>query len=77
MSKDENIQDNLNKSLGIKCTSHDIYNELLEIIAHHLLRGKSEAVRGNVFFCMMGDEYTDITLLAVCGRKLGSSRRLF
>ena len=31
-AKDENIQDHLNKSLGNKCTCHDIQSELLEII---------------------------------------------
>ena len=45
-AKDENIQDYLNKSLGNKCTSHDIQSELLEIIpTHPALLEKIEEIR--------------------------------
>ena len=36
-AKDGNIRDHLNKSLGNEYTSHDIQNELLEIMAHQVL----------------------------------------
>ena len=35
-AKDENMRDHLNKPLGNKYTSHDIQNELLEILTHHV-----------------------------------------
>ena len=44
-AKDENIQNYLNKSLGNKCTSHDIQSELLEIIPTHPKLKKIEEIR--------------------------------
>ena len=35
-AEDENMRDHLNKPLGNKYTSHDIQNELLEILTHHV-----------------------------------------
>ena len=59
-TKDENIRDHLNKLLGNKYTSHDIQNEVLEIMVHHALCEKIEEIRENLFFSVM-DEYTDIS----------------
>ena len=49
-ARDKSIRDHLNKSLRNRYTSHDIQNELLEIMVHHVLRKKIEKIRGNVFF---------------------------
>ena len=51
----------MNKSLGNKYTSHDIQNELLEIIVNTVLREKTEEVGENVLFSIMGDDYTNIS----------------
>ena len=60
-TKDENIRDHLNKLLVNKYTSHDIQNEVLEIMVHHALLEKIEETRENLFFSITGDEYTDIS----------------
>ena len=39
-AKDGNIREHLNKSLGNKYTNQDIQNEILEIIADHVLPEK-------------------------------------
>ena len=72
-ARDENIRDHLSKSLGNKYARHDIQNELLEIMAHHVLMKKVEKIRGNVFFSIMGNEYTAISnkeQLSLCLRSV-------
>ena len=49
-TKDENIRDHLNNSLGHKYSSHDIQNEILDVMAFHVLREKIKEIRENVFF---------------------------
>ena len=43
-----------------KCTSHDIQNEILMLMAHQILRNLAEEIRGS-FYALMCDEYTDIS----------------
>ena len=51
----------MNKSLGIKYTSHDIQNELVEIMTQYVQREKIEEIRENVFFSIMGYDYANIS----------------
>ena len=60
----------LEKTTGDKYTSHDIQNEVLTIMSHHVLREIVNDIRPN-FFSLLGDEYTDISnkeQLAICLR---------
>ena len=53
-------------------TSHDIQNELLEIMAHHVLRKKIEKLR-KCIFSIIDNEYTDISTkehLSLCLRSV-------
>ena len=43
-----------------KYTSHDIQNELLMLMAHHILRDLTDEMR-NSFYATICDEYTDIS----------------
>ncbi len=58
-SKDSSIETALAKSTN-KYTHNDIQNELLDIMAQHVLRELLVNIRQNGFFSIMGDEYTDI-----------------
>ena len=42
-----------------KCTSHDIQNEIITIMAHQVQRDLVNDIRSN-FFSIIADEYTDI-----------------
>ena len=44
------MRDNLKKSLGNKHISHDIQNELLKIMEHHVLLEKIEEIKKKMFF---------------------------
>ena len=50
----------LEKTTEDKYTSHDIQNEVLTIMSHHVLREIVNDIRPN-FFSLLGDEYTDIS----------------
>ena len=60
-TKDENITAHLNRASGNKYTHHDIQNELLDIMARHVILSKLDDIRKNIFFSIMADEYTDIS----------------
>ena len=49
----------LKKQGGIKYTSHDIQNELIEIMVHQVQRDLVNEIRKG-FFSLIADEYTDI-----------------
>ena len=57
--KDPDILTTLNQS-RFKYTHHDVQNEILDIMAQHVLREKLDQIRTNHYFAMMVDEYTDI-----------------
>ena len=59
-AKYENIQDHLIKWLGNKYTSHDIQNELLEVMTHHVYVEKLKKL-GKVFFSIVIVKHTDIS----------------
>ena len=60
-TKDESIIAHLDGTIRNKYTDHDIQNELLNIMSHHVLLSKLETICKNVFFSIMAKEYTDIT----------------
>lgn len=60
----------LEKKTGVKYTSHDIQNEILTLMSHHVLREIVNDIRSH-FFSLLGDEYTDISnkeQLSICLR---------
>lgn len=59
-TKDPNIMKHLDGSVGYKYTHHDIQNEILNIMASHVLRRKLEEIRECRFFALILDEYTDV-----------------
>lgn len=44
-----------------KYTSHDIQNEMIEIMSNSILRKVVESIKSADFYCMMSDETTDIS----------------
>ena len=61
-TKDPTIITNLNK-VRLKYTHHDIQNEILDIMSQHIIREKLREIQKNRFYCIMADEYRDITNL--------------
>lgn len=61
-TKDPSIQSTLEKT-RLKYTHNEIQNELLDLMAQHVLREKLKEIRENDFFAIMADEYTDISNL--------------
>lgn len=60
----------MEKESGDKYTSHDIQNEIIEIMAHQLQRNLVKDI-GSKFFSIIADEYTDISnkeQLSICLR---------
>ena len=62
-TKDENITKHLDGQGGFKYTHHDSQNEILDIMASHVLRKKLADIRERQVFSLMADEYTDISNL--------------
>ena len=58
-SKDPDILTTLNQS-RFKYTHHDVQNEILDIMARHVLHEKLEQIRTNHYFSMMVGESTRI-----------------
>ena len=59
-SKDHAIISTLNRT-RLKYTHNDIQNELLDLMAKHVLCEKLTEIRQNHFFTIMADEYTDVS----------------
>jgi len=59
-SKDPDILSILNQT-RFKYTHNDIQNELLDLMAQHVLREKLAEIRENQLFALMADEYTDVS----------------
>ena len=54
-----------------KCLSHDIQNEMINIIALRIVSDVAEGIRKNGYFSLMADECTDVLnkeQLAICLR---------
>ena len=72
-TKDDNITKHLQGQIGYKYTHHDTQNELLNIMASHVLRAKLSSVRDRKFFSIMADEGTDVSnieQLSFCTRSV-------
>ena len=73
-SKDPTITSLLDRT-RLKYTHNDIQNELLDLMARHVLREKLTEIRQNHFFTIMADEYTDISnkeQLSLCLRTVSN-----
>ena len=57
---DKIFQDWLEKKTQ-KYTSHDIQNEIIEIMAHKILRTIIEQIKNQEFYGIMADECTDVS----------------
>ena len=62
-TKDENIIKTMKGEGGFKYTHHDTQNEILDIMAAHVLRKKLSDIQERQFYSMMADEYTDVSNL--------------
>ena len=62
-AKDENIIKTMKGEGGFKYTHHDTQNEILDIMAAHVLRKKLSDIQERQFYSMMADEYTDVSNL--------------
>ena len=74
-TKDSSIHATLGKT-RYKYTHNDIQNELLDLMAQHILREKLKEIRENDFFAIMADEYTDISnieQLSMCLRTVSDN----
>lgn len=74
-SKDAAILSTLSQT-RLKYTHNDIQNELLDLMARHVLQEKLTEIRENQFFAIMADEYTDIgnkEQLSLCLRTVSSN----
>ena len=74
-TKDPSIQSKLERS-RLKYTHNDIQNELLDLMAQHVIREKLTEIKQNNFFAIMADEYTDISnleQLSICLRTVSDN----
>ena len=74
-TKDPSIRSKLERS-RLKYTHNDIQNELLDLMAQHVIREKLTEIKKNNFFAIMVDEYTDIgnlEQLSICLRTVSDN----
>ena len=77
-TKDPSIKSTLERT-RLKYTHNDIQNELLDLMAQHVIREKLKYIRENDIFSILADEYTDISnleQLSMCVRTVYEDLRI-